>query len=113
MAEHTKEELAEWVRLHAEKRAQGAQTLSAFYNKPKPALQNRVNIFLHRFDNFATQIIDGDEMSEDRQDLNRLYIYNIFKGWASALVGVDAPPSDVILGGYDVLIGYVTQRLGL
>lgn len=49
----------------------------------------------------------------DKTEYVRTVVYEALKGWASVLVGNDAPAQWYIPGGYDVMIEHLTRRLEL
>ncbi len=106
-----KEQIAEWIAAHVERREDPpvVETIQQIHERTKndTPLQTRVKVFLHRVDNFAVLLSE----QFDENSTPRLWIYHLVKGWASTLVGWDAPRSEYIEGGFDVLMDYVIERL--
>jgi hypothetical protein len=112
--QYTKEDVAKWLADHIERRENPplAETLQQIHERTKDntPLQSRVKIFLHRVDNFAVPLT---EAFEGYSHTDRLYAYHLVKGWCSTLVGWDAPSSEYVEGGFDVLMDWVIDRLGV
>jgi hypothetical protein len=108
---HTKKDLARWLAAHVKRREDPplVETLQQIHERTKDdtPLQSRVKVFLHRVDNFAVPLSE----QFDENSPTRLYVYHLVKGWCSTLVGWDAPSSEYVEGGFDVLMDYVIDRL--
>jgi hypothetical protein len=106
----TADDIKRWVHDHVERSANPplAETVSEIHERTKDntPLQNRVMNFLHYLDNFAVRITDGLDSHTDR-----LMVYHLVKAWCSTLVGWDAPKSEYVDKGFDVLMDYAIERL--
>lgn len=111
---HTKEELAGWLVDYIEHLSTGPtfdlETDCTQRAMNLPGLHRRVKIFLFRLNRFAVPLADALDPNHDRLQA-RLGVYYLVKAWASTLVGWDAPASEYIEGGFDVLMRYVIDQL--
>lgn len=108
--QYTSEDIARWLHDHIEQRAAAlsVERLERIWCrvKDKPPLQNRVDAFLHAVDNFAVPLAGCLDRTQHRRIL-----YHIVKLWASTLVGWDAPKSEYVEHGFDVLMDYAIEQL--
>ena len=107
---HTTDDIKRWIHDHVERRANPplVETIGEILERTKDdvPLQKRVKGFLHGIDQFAVPLADQLDDS-----LQRLWVYHLVKGWASVVVGWDAPNSEYVEDGFDLLMDYAITRL--